>query len=872
MTPADEPAVVGVPAPPQAAGAAASPVLQHLVDLTMQLLRTAAAHVSLLTEVQTVAAAAGLSRGLAERTPLDEALCTLTAVERGPVLVTDAAGDPRVAGLPPVTSGVVGAYLAAPMTARDGRVLGALCVFDPLPREWTSAEQRTLVQLAAFAATAVELAASRAAPVQEEARKLLWDLSIASAGVGSFDYDLTTGELHWDERLVEQFGYDAATFDQTIDAFNARVHPDDLRRVSETLAASVEHGTDFEAEYRILLPDGRTRWISAKGRPLRGQDGAVERLLGATLDITGTRAGEAAVAAVHEAMNAAFFALDRSWRFTYVNTHAERLLQMSRGELLGASIWELFPASVSSDFERHYRAAVRTGEPVTFEAHYPAPLDAWYEVRAVPTAEGLSVYFLDVTERRRAQDAAAAAARRTALIADVTTALVEHLDAEQAVTELARLVVPQLGDWSLVTLVDDDHQEAGRSGSVGPRGLRDVGGAHVDPAQQHLVDHYARLRLQALGRNAFLFRALASARPVVVPGDATAAITAALGTPEAVDALRRLAPAHGVVVPLRARGRTLGALSLFSGAQRDPLGPEDLATAVDVAGRAGLALDNARLYRQQTEIASELQRSLLTAPPEPDHTHVVVRYAPAAEAAQVGGDWYDAFLQPGGATVLVIGDVVGHDTQAAAAMSQVRTLLRGLGAVGDTRPAALLSQVDGVMRTLAVRTTATAVVARLEQTDDDADAARTVLRWSNAGHPPPMVVLPDGSVTELTGPSADLLLGVLPDTERQELVRVLPRGSTVLLYTDGLVERRGQSLEEGLERLRHLLAELAARDLDAGALCDAVLRRMLPERAEDDVALVAVRLYPQDGPRPPEAGPEVLPGDADDAPEVLGLP
>ncbi|WP_309225410.1 SpoIIE family protein phosphatase [Quadrisphaera sp. INWT6] len=859
----------------RAADAAAAPALQHLAELAMRLLGTAAAHVSLLTEVQTIAAAAGLARGLAEEVPLDEALCSLTAVSRGTVAIEDAAADERVAGLPAVVSGAVAAYLAAPLVSREGRVTGALCVSDPLPRRWTAEEQRVLEQLASFATAALELASSTTAPVQEEARRLLWDLSIASAGVGSFDWDLTTGQLHWDERLVEQFGYSADGFDRTIEAFNDRVHPDDLERVSRTLMASVEGGTDFECEYRVQLPDGTSRWISAKGQPLRGQDGRVERLLGATLDITGTRAGEAAVAAVHEAMNAAFFALDRSWRFSYVNTHAERLLQLPREHLLGASIWDLFPASVSSDFETHYRRAVRTGEPITFEAHYPAPLDAWYEVRAVPTAEGLSVYFLDITERHRAREAAMAAARRTALIADVTTALVEHLDAEEALRQLARLVVPDLGDWAMVTLVDDDHPEAGgRPGAASARGLRDVGGAHVDPSQLPLVEQYARLRLQALRPGAYLLQALAEGRPVVVPDDATAAVAATLSTPEAVDLITRLAPAHGAVVPLRARGRTLGVLSLFAGPQRGPFGPEELATAVDVAGRAGLALDNARLYRQQRDLASGLQRSLLTAPPEPDHTHVAVRYAPAAEAAQVGGDWYDAFLQPGGATVLVIGDVVGHDTQAAAAMSQVRTLLRGIGADGPVGPADLLGRVDGVMRTLGVATTATAVVARLEQSEEHVRRSETLLRWSSAGHPPPMVVRADGAVVVLDGGAADLLLGVLPDTERHERVEVLQRGATVLLYTDGLVERRGQSLEEGLERLRSVLEQLAALDLGADALCDAVLSRMLPGPAEDDVALVAVRLYPQDRPRPPEAGPERLPAELDGTgtAEVVGCP
>ncbi|MEH3076953.1 MAG: PAS domain-containing protein [Quadrisphaera sp.] len=266
-----------------AADAAAAPALQHLAELAMHLLGTAAAHVSLLTEVQTIAAAAGLARGLAEEVPLDEALCSLTAVSRGVVVIDDTTADDRVAGLPAVVSGTVAAYLAAPLVSGEGRVTGALCVFEPVPRRWTGEEQRVLEQLAAFATTALELASSTTAPVQEEARRLLWDLSIASAGVGSFDWDLTTGQLHWDERLVEQFGYAPDEFDRSIKAFNDRLHPDDLERVSQALRASVEEGTDFECEYRVLLPDGATRWISAKGRPLRGVDGRVERLLGATL-------------------------------------------------------------------------------------------------------------------------------------------------------------------------------------------------------------------------------------------------------------------------------------------------------------------------------------------------------------------------------------------------------------------------------------------------------------------------------------------------------------------------------------------------------------------------------------------------------------
>jgi serine phosphatase RsbU (regulator of sigma subunit) len=240
-----------------------------------------------------------------------------------------------------------------------------------------------------------------------------------------------------------------------------------------------------------------------------------------------------------------------------------------------------------------------------------------------------------------------------------------------------------------------------------------------------------------------------------------------------------------------------------------------------------------------------------------------VRYSPAAEAAQVGGDWYDAFLQRDGATVLVIGDVVGHDTAAAAAMGQMRTMLRTLAVHTGAGPAAVLRGVDAVMATLDAGVTATAVVARLEQTPDELARGLTRLRWSNAGHPPPLVIGPDGVVDVLGGQDGDLLLGIDPDGERCEPEVELPWGSTLLLFTDGLVERRGQSIDDGLQQLRAILREPAVRHLTLDDLCDEVLSRMLPDRREDDVALVAMRLHPQDRPRPAEAGPNRVPDAVD---------
>jgi serine phosphatase RsbU (regulator of sigma subunit) len=289
-------------------------------------------------------------------------------------------------------------------------------------------------------------------------------------------------------------------------------------------------------------------------------------------------------------------------------------------------------------------------------------------------------------------------------------------------------------------------------------------------------------------------------------------------------------------------------------------------TAVEVGRRAGLALHHARLYGQQRALAETLQRSMLTAPPEPDHSEIVVRYVPVAAGAEIGGDWYDAFLQSDGATVLAIGDVVGHDSRAAAAMGQVRGLLRGISYSSGAGPAAVLTELDRALRGLALDTMATCLVARLEEDDEELRAGRTRLRWASAGHPPPLVLDDDGTVTVLDDGPADVLLGVAPDCRRTDHVTVLRRGATVLLYTDGLVERRDRDIDAGTAELVEVLRGCA--DLPLAELCDRVLERLFLPDAEDDVAVLAVRLHPEDRPRPPEAGPQRVPPGVEPSPPV----
>jgi PAS domain S-box-containing protein len=820
--------------------AGSTPALDRLAELAARLLGTAGAQINLLGDELFTAGAAGTAADtVGTACPLDQSFCCVTAAAGEPAFaVGDAAADDRFTHLAAVGTGDIGAYLGTPLEAEGGAVVGVLCVFDPEPRVWTDGDVATLRQLAASVVTELQLTAL----VDEFAgERVRWGLAIDAAGIGTFDWDLTTGELIWDERLIRMFGYTDEEFGHRIEAFNERVHPDDLARVGEALQASIETCGEYDAEYRVLLPDGETRWVHARGRTVPDARGAAARVLGAAYDTTDERASEARVARVLEAMPAGFYSLDREWRFTYVNAEAERLLGRPREELLGQVLWEVFPATINSVFEESYRSAVRTGQPVHFDAHYPAPLHGWYELRAWPTPDGLTVYFLEVTDRRAVQDRAERANERLALMARVSSELARTLDVEAATARLPRLVVPALADYCVVTVIAPDGQP------------RDVGTWHVDPSRRAVLERYAEVRLPSMPLTAPVARALTTNEATTFSGEEVLEL---LPPGPAKELLGVLAPDTEVALPLRARGRTVGLLTLFYSAGHTPT-DDDVATAQDVADRAGMALDNARLYAEQQQLAEGLQRSLLTEPPEPDHAEIAVRYVPAVQAARVGGDWYDAFLQPSGSAMLVIGDVVGHDTEAAAAMGQLRGLLRGIATYSDAGPVEVLRGLDESMTTLQMRTLATAAVARFEQTDDERQRGVTRMRWANAGHLPPLVVNPDGSVAELVSWAGDLLLGVDSGAVRREQVVTLDRGATVLLYTDGLIERRDADLDSGLQRLRAALTDLA--ELPLQELLDAVLDRLVHGRPEDDVALVAVRLHPQDRPRPPEAGRNVVP-------------
>ncbi len=435
---------------------------------------------------------------------------------------------------------------------------------------------------------------------------------------------------------------------------------------------------------------------------------------------------------------------------------------------------------------------------------------------------------VDITEQRRAPETRIADAQRMAGLVAVARAL---SDAE---------------DEAGVLRVVADHGSA----ALGARGtglaLPDAAGDHVRLLLVGAFDPQVRSELAVLPPDAPLavVDAAVTGQAHYLPDRASAAAR----FPGSDDLYRRVGTEAAAAVPLRARGELLGALSvgLVLPHEWRPAERELLET---LAALTAQALDRLRARQAEREatrasrrLSETLQRSLLTEPPGTDLLDVAVRYEPAASEAQVGGDWYDAFAGADGALTLVVGDVAGHDQDAAAAMAQVRNVLRGVASCVDGSPGGVLAALDRALQRLQVTTLATAVLGRVRQSSSERTAgvgpASAVLQWSNAGHPPPVLLHPDGRA-ELLDREPDLLLGLLPSTLRTDHEVDLPVGSTVVLYTDGLVERRDQLLDDGLARLRDTLAELP--HLSPQQLADALLER-LARAAEDDVALLVARV------------------------------
>jgi PAS domain S-box-containing protein len=289
------------------------------------------------------------------------------------------------------------------------------------------------------------------------------------------------------------------------------------------------------------------------------------------------------------------------------------------------------------------------------------------------------------------------------------------------------------------------------------------------------------------------------------------------------------------IIPVIVDGTVAAVLDAVVCGSREPISPCDIDLLSRMLAHAHAHLSNAMRFQRTQRVALALQNCLLPDPPEVTGLEIVARYRPSARAVEIGGDWYDSFLLPDGATILTIGDVAGHDLTAAVTMSQLRNMLRGLAMDRREPPGDILRRLDFATESLYPDGTATCILARLE---GSAERGHRRLDYSVAGHPPPLLITHEGEASFLPD-DGDPLLGIVCDRPRSSVVAHLPPRSTLLLYTDGLIELPGEHLDRGLERLRWNAASLAGAPLDV--FCDRLLARM-PTARKDDIAVIAVRL------------------------------
>lgn len=411
---------------------------------------------------------------------------------------------------------------------------------------------------------------------------------------------------------------------------------------------------------------------------------------------------------------------------------------------------------------------------------------------------------------------------RLALMAEATSTLIATLDLSDVLDRLARLCVPLLADWVFISLVDD-------TGTV-----RETASRHRDGLEEELrvlaTQHAPHLPEGSPTR-----RSLAGSRSVLVQR-AGADLDGLFTSEAARQAAERLGTGSLLAVPMVARRRTRGAILLARADTERPFDQEDVDLAEDLVRRAALTMDNVRLYQQEHTVADTLQRSLLPELPVIPGVESAAHYVSASTAADVGGDFYDLLHLPDGSIGVVIGDVVGHDIAAAAAMGHLRGLIRACAwEASDPDPGVVLARVDRLVQGLGVASMATMVYARAVPPAEDGAPWR--LHLASAGHPPPLLRTADGDVRLLDGVTG-LLIGVDGSLPRRTTSIDLPRDTTLLAYTDGLIERPGTDLDEGIAEL---VDRLAAAPVEAGprALCDAAVAGSLDGR--DDVALIAVR-------------------------------
>lgn len=415
------------------------------------------------------------------------------------------------------------------------------------------------------------------------------------------------------------------------------------------------------------------------------------------------------------------------------------------------------------------------------------------------------------------------ARRRLAIIAEASSVLASTLELDTILRNLGELLVPAVADNCVIDFLQHDGSLRRAHLAIEPRAAEAYARIGSPPNDPLINDHPA-------------VHVIKTGRSILVEEVPIAEISRVIEGEEFQRLAIDLQPRSAAIVPIKARGGVLGALTLATTAASDRrLTPDDLTLLEEIAHRTATAIEIARRYEMQREAARTLQQSLLPSRlPELPALRFAARYLPGKSGAEVGGDWYDVVAVPYGGIGLVMGDVVGHGIEAASLMGQIRNALRAY-AFRERDPGVVLERLNALFTGWnAIDQMATLLYAIF-------DIETGEVRLASAGHPPPLIRTSDGTTVVVDG-ARGTPLGATSGARYRSSTVVLQPGDTVLLYTDGLIEDRVTSLDRGIDALRSIAGQPFS-DLDA--FCARLVTQATADRAvDDDVAMLAMQYTP----------------------------
>jgi PAS domain S-box-containing protein len=618
------------------------------------------------------------------------------------------------------------------------------------------------------------------------------------------------------------------------------VHPDD-RAAQVLLIERLKAGRIpfFDAEVRFLRHNGSTVWANAFVSLLPVGDGAPQ-IVAIVNDITDRRhadarlrSTEARFRALYDGAPVGIVELGPDGRFVNVNESFCRIVSRSEDDLQDLTFAEItHPDDLAEDLKRLRQLNAGDIDRFTMEKRYLRHdgSTVWVNqsVSAVWGEDGIPTAYIavieDATDRKALETDEHRRRQRAELMADLVIGFED--DGHLSLQYLVDLLTARFCDFATVE-APDDHTDRIRAVS------------HRDP---DLVATLYELRAHHSldGRDARSVRRAALGAGQLVAD--VAAVRTAMAIPDdTLPLLDRLDPRSHVAVPLTLNGETHGVLLAGRGGPgAEPFTRDDLTFLQEVAARAGAALVSADVRRREQQVSLHFQQALL--PGRLAHAPTLAvngSYAPGTESLEVGGDWFDSIDLPDGRILLVVGDVVGHGLEAAAIMGRLRAGLAAL-ATTESDPGRLLRALDHFASGPHGADFATVCCATV-------DPATGQLVYASAGHPPILVVDPDGSTRWLDQATGMPLCTGTVETRRHATTILVP-GSTLVLYSDGLVERRRQTLFDGLNRLADVATRL--RDAPMASLADRIITEMTGDHgavggaggvANDDIVVLAVR-------------------------------